>query len=91
MQLCQKQGLKIQQVDHLQDFLQHKARVCLTVAAIDSGLILADEAIEIIAEPQLFGDFIVQQRQRKRSGQSQDPDLIIKDLTELEVGAPVVH
>jgi len=89
--LFKRQNLKIKQVDSFQGFLEAKEPLCLTVAPLDAGLVLTEFNIEIICEPQLFGEFIVKQRQRKRSDKSQNPDLIVKNLTELNIGAPVVH
>src|SRR5690606_8063942 len=45
--------------------------------------------LALISEAQLFGERIQQQRRRK---QSQDnADLVVKNLTELKIGASVVH
>ena len=75
------QNLKIKQVETFHEFLQAKEPLCLTVAPLDAGLVLPELEIEIVCEPQLFGDFIVKQQQRKRSDKSQNPDLIVKNLT----------
>jgi len=89
--LFKRQNLNIKQVDSFQAFLESNDPLCLTVAPLDSGLVLPELNIEIVCEPQLFGEFIVKQRQRKRSAKNQNPDLIVKNLTELNIGAPVVH
>jgi len=44
----------------------------------------------IISEPQLFGERVAQRRLRKKVIQ-RDTDAIVRDLTELSIGAPVVH
>lgn len=44
----------------------------------------------VISEPQLFGDRVAQRRWRKKTSQ-RDTEAIIRDLTELTIGAPVVH
>ncbi|MGD8176501.1 transcription-repair coupling factor [Marinimicrobium sp. ARAG 43.8] len=65
------------------------APLALTVAPLDQGLLLTDPSLAVIAESQLFGDRVQQQRRRR---QVQDnSDLVIKNLTELKPGAPVVH
>ena len=46
-------------------------------------------ALTVIAEAQLFGEQVMQRRLRKQS--LQDPEAIIRDLTELNIGSPVVH
>jgi len=42
-----------------------------------------------VPESLLLGERVSQQRRRKRA--ATDPDLVIRNLTELHVGAPVVH
>ncbi len=71
------------------EFLNSSIQYGITVAALDEGLTLMDPPLSVIAEAQLFGERIVQRRKRKET--SQDIDAIIKDLTELQVGDPVVH
>ena len=50
---------------------------------------MQEPAIALIAESQLFGER-VQQRRRRKASQDQ-ADQVIKNLTELRIGAPVVH
>ena len=76
-------------VDNWDAFAQDDARLALSVAPLDQGLRLQDPNVVVIAESQLFGDRVRQQRRRR---QAQDnSDLIVKNLTELKPGAPVVH
>lgn len=70
-------------------FFTDTAPYGITTAPLETGLSLTHPAIHLITESQLFGHRVVQQRRRKES--VQDPDLIIKDLTELQIGAPIVH
>jgi transcription-repair coupling factor (superfamily II helicase) len=56
---------------------------------LQNGLYLEDPAIAVIAETQLFGEQVLQQRRRR--AKQRDPDLIIRNLVELEEGSPVVH
>ena len=67
-----------------------KHPVCLVVAPMDHGLKLTDQALAIITETQLSGER-VQQRRRRRSAGGHKIDQILKNLEELEMGAPVVH
>ncbi len=71
------------------EFLADDATYGMTVAPLDDGLCLTDPPLTLIAEAQLFGKRIMQRRRRKVS--QQDTDAIIKDLTELQIGAPIVH
>ena len=73
-----------------QGFLAGDARLGLTVAALEQGLLLDDPRIAIISEAQLFGEQVLQQRRRKTT-RGRDADAVIRDLTELNLDAPVVH
>ena len=56
---------------------------------IENGLILNESNIAIITEAQLFGERAMQRRLRRR--QRLDVDSIVRNLTELRIGTPVVH
>jgi len=71
------------------EFVNDDAAYGITVAPLDQGMCLNEPKINLIAETQLFGTRIMQRRRRKET--VQDSDAIIKDLTELQVGAPIVH
>ena len=64
------------------------ARLALTVAPLEQGLLLTGPSLAIITESQLYGE---QVRQTRRRTPSRDPDAIVRDLTDLSLGAPVVH
>ncbi|KAF0192511.1 MAG: transcription-repair coupling factor (superfamily II helicase) [Gammaproteobacteria bacterium] len=72
-----------------QAFLDSSAPVGITVAALENGLMLEDPSIAVIAEVQLFGEQAMQRRRRK--ARTRDSDAVVRNLTELEIGAPVVH
>lgn len=76
-------------LDDWASFIHGKDKIAITVAPLEQGLLLNDPAIALISETQLFGERVQQQRRRK---QAQDnSDLIVKNLTELKMGSPVVH
>jgi len=82
------------QLDSWADFMQDDAPLAIIVAPFDEGMIFegsADEAgkLAIISESQLFGEQVMQRRRRKKRGR--DVEAVVKNLTELTVGAPVVH
>ena len=72
-----------------QAFLADDQRLGITVASLDKGLMLSDPPIAVISEPQLFGEQVMQRRRRKR--RDRDNDSVVRSLTELNSGAPVVH
>jgi transcription-repair coupling factor (superfamily II helicase) len=79
--------------DSWHDFLDSKEKVGITIGPIEEGLCLtnANHALNItlIAETQLFDDQVLQRRMRTH--EKLDTQAIIRDLTELQIGAPVVH
>lgn len=70
-------------------FLADDMPLGITVAPLEQGLILQDAKIAIIAEPQLFGQQVMQRRRRSRK--KRDADAVIKNLAELTIGDAVVH
>ncbi len=60
----------------------------ITTGPLESGLELPAAGISLVAEPQLLGERV---RQRRRRRADRDPEAIIRDLTDLTIGAPVVH
>lgn len=76
-------------VESWSEFLQSAADIAITVAPLDQGLFVEQPRLALIAESQLFGERVQQQRRRK---QAQDnADMVVKNLTELKIGAAVVH
>jgi transcription-repair coupling factor (superfamily II helicase) len=72
-----------------QEFLDDTHEHGITIAPLDEGLSLQQPHLTVIAEAQLYGKRVMQRRRRKVS--VQDTDAIIKDLSELQIGSPVVH
>jgi len=72
-----------------QDFLISDKKIGMTVASLEHGLLLSESKIALIAETELTGERILQSRRRKTT--TQDPDAIVRNLAELQIGAPVVH
>ena len=70
------------------EFMTATDPVSLTVAPLEQGLVMDVPAIAIITETRLFGERARQTRRRKPE---RDPAAIIRDLTDLNLGAPVVH
>jgi transcription-repair coupling factor (superfamily II helicase) len=71
------------------EFLAGGAKLALTVAPLEEGAHLLEPSLAVIAEPQLFGERVSQRRRRRRP--QRDAEAIIADLTDLAIGAPVVH
>ncbi len=76
-------------VDSWQHFLNSTSAFNICITSLDEGLCLHNPELTLISESQLFGERVQQRRRRKAA--SKDNDAIIKNLTELSIGSPVVH
>ncbi|WP_426149716.1 transcription-repair coupling factor [Pseudomonas sp. DC3000-4b1] len=82
--------LRPQAVEGWPGFVASEARLAITIAPLDEGLQLDDPALALIAESPLFGQRVMQRRRRDKRSEGSS-DAVIKNLTELREGAPVVH
>ncbi len=90
LEVLGRHGMRPQAVDGWLAFVNGDADVAITVAALERGLELPSRALSLVAEPQLFGERVMQRRRRERQ-QAQAAENTIRNLTELRLGAPVVH
>src|SRR5690606_3310343 len=84
-----RHGLRPAVVSGWNEFVGGGETLALTVAPLEQGLVLDAPRLAIVSEPQLFGDRAQQRRLRRR--RQQDTEAIVRNLTELVEGAPVVH
>ncbi len=82
-------GIRPRQVEGWAAFLKGKDPVGLTVAPLEQGLLLEDLNLAIVTETQLYGERVRQERRRR--ARERDSESIVRNLTELTEGAPVVH
>ncbi len=87
-EMLREHGHEVSIVPGWEAFAAGTARLALTVAPDLEGLTLTAPPIAVIAEAQLFGARARQERRRKRAA---DPEAILRDLKDLNPGAPVVH
>ena len=67
-------------------------RLAITIAPLEQGFALTKPVLTVLTERELYGERVRNERERKRRrGTARDPDTIIRDLTELTIGAPIVH
>jgi transcription-repair coupling factor (superfamily II helicase) len=90
LELLERLKLRPHTVDSWPDFIASKERLAITIAPLDEGLQLDDPALALIAESPLFGQRVMQRRRREKRTDGSN-DAVIKNLTELREGAPVVH
>ncbi|MEA9980191.1 hypothetical protein, partial [Pseudomonas sp. RTS4] len=67
-----------------------KDRLSITIGPMDEGLILEQPALALIAETPLFGQRVMHRRRREKRTDGGNNEAVIKNLTELREGAPVV-
>ncbi len=89
-ELLRPHGLRPKTVTGWRRFLTEEIPLALTDAPLDEGLDLGEAGLEVITEAQLFGDRARQTRRRSRRAQ-RDAESLIRDLSDLNEGAPVVH
>ncbi|HET9865018.1 MAG TPA: transcription-repair coupling factor [Steroidobacteraceae bacterium] len=70
-------------------FVDGDAHFAITVAPEMAGLNILTPPIAVLGETQLFGQRARQERRRRRA--AADPQAILRDLTTLGPGSPVVH
>jgi transcription-repair coupling factor (superfamily II helicase) len=89
LDLLRGRGVQPKVFDSFAGFQASGLKLGVTVSAAVSGLKLQSPALEILTESQLFGDRARQERRRRRA--ERDPAKILKELSDLRIGAPVVH
>ena len=82
-------GLKPALVESWDEFITGGAGLAMTVAALENGACIDAPPVAVITESQLFGARAAQRRRRR--GSARDPEGLVRDLSELRIGAPVVH
>ncbi|TIH06930.1 transcription-repair coupling factor [Pseudomonas leptonychotis] len=87
LELLARLKLKPNEFDSWPTFTASKERLGICIAPLDDGLLLEDLAL--VAESPLFGQRVMQRRRREKSRDGGDN--VIKNLTELREGSPVVH
>jgi transcription-repair coupling factor (superfamily II helicase) len=76
--------------DNLQEFQSSDEKIGIATAALNSGFHWFEAGIDLVTETELFAAGITTRR-RKKQEQVSDVEALIKDLSELNVGDPVVH
>ncbi|MEE9571211.1 MAG: DEAD/DEAH box helicase, partial [Gammaproteobacteria bacterium] len=89
--LLSGRGLAPIAVSGWQDFLSGERRLSLAVGELEEGLALPDKRLKVVTAEQLGVDRPRQRSRRRYRRALRDPEAIIGELTDLRVGAPVVH
>lgn len=88
LELLTRHGIKPKVLDSWLSFADGTDKVGVTIAPLETGLSLNNNW-HVIAEPQLFGQRVMQSRRRRKL--KDNSDAVVKNLTELRLGSPVVH
>ena len=89
-QLLAEHGLPLPAVDDWAGFVEGDAPAALVVGPLHDGFALADAGVAVLTEAELFVGTVRRTRRGLRESQT-DIDAIIRDLSELKIGDPVVH
>jgi transcription-repair coupling factor (superfamily II helicase) len=76
--------------DSLDEFRASDERLGIATGAVNTGFAWIEEGIDLVTETELFAAGPTTRR-RKKQEQVSDVEALIKDLSELNVGDPVVH
>jgi transcription-repair coupling factor (superfamily II helicase) len=84
-------GVSAPAFDSLVDFQTSDEKLGIATAALNTGFSWLDESLDFITETELFAAGVTTRRRNKKQEQVSDVEALIKDLSELNVGDPVVH
>ena len=76
--------------DSLQQFQDSGDKLGIATASLDTGFAWMEQGLDLVTETELFAAGATTRR-RKKQEQVSDVEALIKDLSELNVGDPVVH
>ncbi|MEY5050806.1 MAG: hypothetical protein RLZZ619_736 [Pseudomonadota bacterium] len=89
-QLLEENQLKAHQTDSLMDFLVSDAKLGITHSNIHDGFVSKQAELIVITESELFAAS-ARTRRKGKDKEASNVDTLVKDLSELKVGDPVVH
>ncbi len=89
-QLFAEHGLTLPALDDWAGFADGEAQAALVAGPLQDGFALPEAGIAVLTESELFAGTARRTRRGRRESQT-DVDAIIRDLSELKVGDPVVH
>ncbi|AFK62219.1 transcription-repair coupling factor [Advenella kashmirensis WT001] len=93
LQLLREQQLEPSAAfDNVQDFVASDIDFGIAIAPLNTGFIIRDRQLCLVTENDLYpGSASVAQRRRKKQERSSNVDAMVRDLSELREGDPVVH
>lgn len=89
--LCKTSGIFPKVFETFEEFLSDSSKIGLIHAPFTEYVYFDDLSIICITEHELFDETIVYQKKRRLTTSESIPEKLIKDLSELSIGMPVVH
>ena len=91
-QLLADHGIDLPQIDDWRGFAEGSVQRALGVGPLSEGFLLAgDQPVAVVTEAELFSGTFKRRGGRRQGQATTDVDAIIRDLSELSIGDPVVH
>lgn len=90
-ELFRSNGLKYAEVNSWGDFLTSDSPVGLTVSPLFAAAELADPGITILTESELYAASPRRSHVRRSAYAASNVEMLVRDVSELKVGDPVVH
>jgi len=87
-ELLRDHGIAAHPCEGWHEFLGSGERLGLAIAPLEQGFRIPASGIAVVPETDLLGE---RGRQRRRRRRMRDPEVLINQLSDLGVGAPVVH
>ena len=87
LELLTRHGIRPEPIQQVGDLSSETQNCAITLGLLDQGLVV--DEIAIVPESQLFGRRVPQRRRRKQHEIA--TDLIVRDLSEISEGDPIVH
>ncbi|MBC7656420.1 MAG: transcription-repair coupling factor, partial [Frankiaceae bacterium] len=90
IELLDSAGIKPVTLAGWSSFLASDHAFGVAVAPLEDGFAITEPALTVLTERQLFPERADQSRRRKKAA-LRDPDAILRDLSEITIGSPIVH
>jgi transcription-repair coupling factor (superfamily II helicase) len=84
-----ERGLNLPVAESFADFLKGEARAMLVAAPLQKGFLLPDVGVAFVTEAELYATEVRQSRRREKARAASEG--MLRDLSEVKVGDPVVH
>ncbi len=84
-----RRGLQPESIESWRLFRERRPALALAVAELQDGFVLPAEGLALVPDAAIFGARATGRRRSRRA--TRDPATIIRELTDLNEGAPVVH